>query len=56
MDRIYKINKIFAIYVKSTEKTRFLAKIDTSYSTKEIGFLMSNDLFSIGVFIITGTL
>ncbi len=26
----------------STEKTQFLAKIDTSYPTKEIGFLMSN--------------
>ncbi len=40
-DRIYKINRI------AFEKIRFLAKIDTSYATKEIGFLMPNDLFSV---------
>jgi hypothetical protein len=34
-------------YRESTEKTRFLAQIDASYSTTETGFFAQNDLFSV---------
>ncbi len=46
--RLRMCNEIrFISFSFSTEKTRFLAKTDTSYSTKETEFLMSNDLFSV---------